>query len=82
MLRPDAIPSDSGSGVVEESASGTIRVGRPIVHIGRPCKNMERVKKFYGDIFVWTFAYWTDYYSVFNTVNSSVITGGFWLHAD
>jgi len=82
MLRPDAILSDSGPGVVEESASGTIRVGRPIVHIEIPCKNMERVKKFYGDTFGWTFAYWTDYYSVFNTVNSSVITGGFWLHAD
>jgi len=52
----------------------------PILHVEIPCKDMERVLKFYGNVFGWTFKPWTEYYTLFNTKGKSTITGGFWLN--
>jgi len=55
--------------------------GTPILHVEIPCKDMERVMKFYGNVFGWTFKPWTPYYTLFNTRGKpGSITGGFWLN--
>jgi predicted enzyme related to lactoylglutathione lyase/uncharacterized protein YndB with AHSA1/START domain len=53
----------------------------PILHVEIPCKDMQRVMRFYGDVFGWTFKPWTDYYTLFNTRSKpGSLTGGFWLN--
>jgi len=81
VVRPLAKSTNSVYSESETESVTQVQTGNPIVHVDIPCKDLERVKLFYGTVFGWTFKQWTEYYTLFNTGNS-LLTGGFWLHSD
>jgi len=64
-----------------DSNGSELSNGNAILHVEIPCKDIQRVVRFYGEVFGWTFKPWTDYYTLFNTKSKQgSLTGGFWLN--
>jgi len=51
-----------------------------VCHLDLPVLDMERAKKFYGDVFGFTFMPWKPEYCLFTAGNSKCLAGGFVLH--
>ncbi len=55
-------------------------MGHGICHIEIPCKDLQRIKDFYGSVFGWTFTDSGEMYTVFSTGEGP--GGGFDLRTD
>jgi len=57
--------------------------GHGLCHLDVPVENQERAKKFYTDVFGWTFTAWQDYYTLFSSNNKKYpLAGGFYTEKD
>jgi len=57
--------------------------GHGLCHLDIPVENQERAKKFYTDVFGWTFTSWKDYYTLFSSNNKKYpLAGGIYTEKE
>jgi len=71
-----SVVEDAGGMFKNEPRDNTPSLGNGICHIEFPVADLVRAKKFWGDVFGWTFMDFTDSYAVFNTQDKKYPVGG------